>query len=148
MQGCLHVQMGLVCVRHEPFRTILADLGLGKPSNIPVRSWIASPCTLANPQVCAISYGYMCARREGLPCSWLSMPPRASRMPEDICSAPDVASASSCMSTSVRLPKLSCMWYMQMLHAPGTCESLREHPEVDAIGLRQWRCPYQSQDKS
>ena len=61
-------------------------------------------------------YDYACAHvREGLPCNWPSMPPRASRMPEDSCSAPDVASASLCMSTSVRFPKLSCMWYMQML---------------------------------
>lgn len=46
-----------------------------------------------------------------------------SRMPDDICSAPDVASASSCMSSSVRFPKLSCMWYMQMLHTGFTVVS-------------------------
>ena len=45
-------------------------------------------------------------------------------MPEDISKAPDVASASSCMSTSVRIPKLSCMWYMQMLHTAEHCETL------------------------
>lgn len=62
--------------------------------------------------------------REDLPCILLSMSPMVSRMPDDICSAPDVASASSCMSSSVRFPKLSCMWYMQMLHTVLTLVSI------------------------
>ena len=74
---------------------------------------------------------HVCTCEGSLPCNWPSMPPRASKMPEDICSAPDVASASSCMSSSVRFPKLSCMWYMQMLRAAGTCESLSANVDME-----------------